>query len=261
MVEQKRSILIISGLDPGGGAGFIADVRVAHAQGMRTAGVVTALTEQDTLGVRQVHPVPADVIADQLRAILTDIEVSAVKIGMLGNEDITVQVADALSAARPPAVWDPIVRPTSGSVYLYQGNPLRALQLLSSHIGVITPNVLEAELLAGRAIRSLDDMRSAARELRERLGGQAAVLLKGGHLPGHEAVDVLATSHDIIELHGQPIQLAEPVHGTGCALSTALACNLGLGMDMVEAARAAKELVAASMRDPQRPGRGAPSVM
>lgn len=255
-----RSLLVISGLDPGGGAGFIADVRVAAAHGLRAIGVVTALTEQDTRGVRAVHPVPAEVIGDQLRAVLSDIEVCAVKIGMLESEDVTRAVADALDAVGGAAVWDPIVRPTSGRVPLYRDDPRRAAEILARHIGVVTPNVPEAEALTGRDIATMDDMHAAARSLSALVGG-AAVLLKGGHLAGHEASDVLLTSAGICELHGERHPLDRPVHGTGCALSTALACQLGLGADIDSAARAAKRYVADRLRAPITPGRGAAAVL
>jgi hydroxymethylpyrimidine/phosphomethylpyrimidine kinase len=276
MAEPKRSLLVISGLDPGGGAGFIADVRVAAAHGLRAIGVVTALTEQDTRGVRAVHPVPAEVIGDQLRALLADIEVCAVKIGMLGNEEVARVVAEALNAVGPAAVWDPIVRPTSGRVPLYLGDPVRAAEILAPHIGVITPNVPEAEALTGQRIAGVADMHGAARAVRALVGG-ADVLLKGGHLPGHQATDVLLTragpkAHGVkhgvehgvercVELHSELLALDEPVHGTGCALSTALACQLGLGADMDSAARAAKRYVAERLRAPVRPGRGGAAVL
>lgn len=285
-MTTEPSVLVISGLDPAGGAGFIADVRVAAAHGLRAIGVVTALTEQDTTGVRAVHPVPADILADQLRAILWDVEVAAVKIGMLGNQAVAEAVAEALHAVAAPAVWDPVLRPTAGRVPLYDGDPARALGLLAGHMTVMTPNLPEAELLWGQPIADLAAMQRAAGELRARVG--AAVLLKGGHLAelgelgdpgagakvggdagsepgrgaGGDAVDVLA--HDAgppLLLRAPRLALAQPVHGTGCALSTALACGLALGREVADAAGAAKRFVADRIAAPRRAGRGAPSVM
>jgi hydroxymethylpyrimidine kinase/phosphomethylpyrimidine kinase len=195
---------------------------------------------------------------------LADIEVCAVKIGMLGNEEVARAVAEALNAVGPAAVWDPIVRPTSGRVPLYLGDPVRAAEILAPHIGVVTPNLPEAEALTGQRIASVADMHGAARAVRALVGG-AAVLLKGGHLPERQATDVLLTGagpevHGV-ELRGELLALDEPVHGTGCALSTALACQLGLGADMNSAARAAKAYVAERLRAPPRPGRGAAAVL
>jgi hydroxymethylpyrimidine/phosphomethylpyrimidine kinase len=264
MADSRRSLLIISGLDPGGGAGFIADVRVAAAHGLRAIGVITALTEQDTRGVRAVHLVPAEVLGDQLRALLSDIEVAAVKIGMLGSEEIARVVAEALNAVGPAAVWDPIVQPTSGRVPLYQGDPVRAAEILAPHIGVVTPNVPEAEALTGQRIAGMTDMRDAARAVRALVRG-ADVLLKGGHLPERQATDLLFTGvgpdERFIELEGELHALDAPVHGTGCALSTALACHLGLGADIQSAAREAKRYVAERLGAPVKPGRGAAAVL
>lgn len=258
-MADTPSLLVISGLDPSGGAGFIADVRVAELHHLRAVGVITALTEQDTHGVRSVHPVSADVLTDQLRAIVSDIEVAAVKIGMLGSEDITRAVADALAAVGAPVVWDPIVRPTAGSVRLYEGDPAQAARLLAAHLAVVTPNVPEAEALTGMRISDRADMRRAAVAIRELTGG-AAALLKGGHLSGFEAVDVLAAG-DVMELEGDVVALERPVHGTGCAFSTTLACQLAAGADMASACRTAKRFVARRLRTPERPGRGLPAVL
>lgn len=258
------ALLIVSGLDPSGGAGFIADVRVAQLHGVRPVGVITALTEQTTAGVRAVHAVPAAVVGEQLRALLADIDVAAVKIGMLATEAIAAAVADALAATGRLAVWDPIFRPTSGQVPLYDGDPAALVGLLGGYIRVITPNIPEAEALSGVSIGDPAAMAAAARALCQSLG--AAALVKGGHLPGHAAVDVLTTgptAEDTTELTGELLALAEPVHGTGCALSTALACELARMSepDVLAAARAAKRFVAERMAHPARPGPGAPAVL
>jgi hydroxymethylpyrimidine/phosphomethylpyrimidine kinase len=258
-MTTEPSLLVISGLDPGGGAGFIADIRVAAAHGLRAIGVVTALTEQDTAGVRAANPVPAGVVADQLRAILWDIEVAAVKIGMLGSEAVAEAVAEALHAVAAPVVWDPVLRPTAGRVPLYDGDPARAAALLAGHVTVMTPNAPEAAVLWGRDIEDVATMRRAAGDLCARMG--AAVLVKGGHLGGAEAVDVLATADQVQELRGPRLAVDRPVHGTGCALSTALACGLAAGQELAAAARSAKHFVAGRIGQPRRPGRGAPSVM
>jgi len=255
---MNRSIVIISGLDPSGGAGFIADTRVAAERGLRPVGVVTALTEQDTCGARAVEPVSAEMLADQLRALLSDIEVHAVKIGMLGSEAIAEAVASALQLTSAPVVWDPVLRPTRGGAALYLGDPQRARALLDPHLTLMTPNAAEAEVLWGESVRTLEEMRAAAAGL---CGTGQAVLVTGGDLGDGDAVDFLAADGVVNELRGERVRGDQPVHGTGCLLSTAIACELARGATLAAAARAAKALVAERLRAPVRVGRGSPSVV
>ncbi len=255
---MDRSIVIISGLDPSGGAGFIADTRVALEHGVRPVGVVTALTEQDTSGVRAVEPVSHEVLDGQLRALLSDIEVHAVKIGMLGSEEIATVVADALELTGAPVVWDPVLRPTRGQVPLYRGDPQRALALLAPHLSLMTPNAAEAEVLWGRPVRTAEEMREAAAGIS---GGEGAVLVTGGDLEEAEAVDCLAWDGRVREYRSARVAQAAPVHGTGCYLSTSIACGLARGAAVDAAVEAAKKRVTERLRNPQTPGRGLPSVV
>ncbi len=252
------AVALIAGLDPSGGAGLIADVRVASAHRNRPVGVVTALTVQDTAGVRSVHPLPAEVVGDQLTALFSDIQVAAVKIGMLGDEAITEQVARALELVSAPVVWDPVLAPGAGRVPLFAGDPRRAAALLAGHVTVATPNLDEAAALLGRAVVDLDGARAAAVALVGVLGG--AVVVTGGHLPG-DAVDVLATAAGTIDVPGARVGRAGAVHGTGCAYSTALACALADGLGLEAAARLAKEFVTARLGHAARPGRGRPALL
>jgi hydroxymethylpyrimidine/phosphomethylpyrimidine kinase len=251
-----RSVLVIAGLDPSGGAGILADARVIERHGLRAVGVVTALTEQTSEGVRAVHPVEPEVLGAQLTALLGDVEVAAVKIGMLATEPITRAVADALAMTAAPVVWDPIVRPTRGYVALYAGDPGEALAELAPHLAVVTPNLAEAALLAGRPVADLDAMRAAAAALAARAG---ACLVTGGHLAG-DPIDVLASSAGVVEIAGPRIGAGE-VHGTGCALASALACQLALGAALEPAARAATGFVRARLAAPITAGRAMPSVV
>jgi len=255
------NILLVSGLDPSGGAGFLADARVAAEHGLRPVGVVTGLTEQDTSGVRAANVVPTDIIEAQLRALLSDVEVVAVKVGMLGSEQIAAVVAEALSLTRAPVVWDPVLHPTRGRIPLYEGSPARAMQLLTPHVAVLTPNLAEAAALTGGdVIEDVSGMKRAAEALRS--SGMEAVVITGGHLRGTTtATDVLATDAGTISIIGEWIDTGGPVHGTGCALSTALACRLGRGDGVESAARAAKDFVATRLRSARRPGRGIPAVV
>lgn len=253
------SLLLVAGLDPSGGAGILADTRVAERRGCRPVGVVTGLTDQDTTGVRAPNVAPADVIEAQLRALLADVELAAVKVGMLGSERIAGVVASALDATRAPVVWDPVLLPTRGRVTLYEGSAVRAAQLLAPHVAVITPNLHEAGALVGFDVATRADMRRAASALRA--AGFAAALVTGGHLDGDDAVDVLAHPGGVVELAGPRLATDGPVHGTGCALSTALACELASGATLEEAARTAKAFVADLLTAPIRPGRGLAAIL
>jgi len=252
------AVALIAGLDPSGGAGLIADVRVASAHHNRPVGVVTALTVQDTSGVRSVHAVPAEVVGDQLTAIFSDIQVGAVKIGMLGNGAIAEAVARALELVAAPVVWDPVLAAGAGGTPLYAGDPAGAAALLARHVTVATPNLEEATALLGRPVVDLAGARAAAAALVGVLGD--AVVVTGGHLPG-DAVDVLATAAGVVDIPGARIGNAGSVHGTGCAYSTALACALADGLALEAAARLAKQFVVARLGQAVRPGRGRPALL
>ncbi len=260
MSTARPGVLLISGLDPSGGAGLLADVRVCEQHECRPIGVTTALTEQSTAEVRAVNPVAPTIVGDQLRMILTDVEVTAVKIGMLGSEAIADEVARALELTAAPVVWDPALRATAGRVALYAGDPGRAIELLDGHIALFTPNSEEAHALTGIRVDSVGDAVAAGMALYQR--GMGAVLIKGGHWGGAtEAIDVLVTPDGHEVLSAPRFATDGPVHGTGCALSTAIACNLAAGVSLAEACRAAKAYVAALIADAVDPGRGRSAVL
>jgi len=252
-------VLICAGLDPSGGAGLIADVRIASALGARPVGVVTALTVQDTQGVRSAHPLDAEVVGAQLAALLSDVEVKGVKLGMLGGVDLARQIAAGLHLTAAPVVWDPIGAPSLGAVAFDRELFEEMLRALAPHLTLITPNADELAVLTKQRIGDLDDLVAAARQLAGRIG--AAVLAKGGHAGGPESVDVLVSGERVEALRSPRVAAGEHVHGTGCALSTAIASHLALGASLVEACRAAKALVGARIAAPVRPGRGAAAVV
>ena len=253
-----KNLLVISGLDPGGGAGFLADARIAAEHDLRVAGVVTVLTEQDSRGLREAVPVDPKLVGAQLRAILSDMEVAAIKIGALGTQESASEVASALALTAAPAVLDPVVRASSGPGALFLGDPATALAALMPHLALITPNIAEAEALSGIAIADPEAMEAAARAL---AAAGAAVLVKGGHLAGEDALDLLARGEVIVRLEGDRIPGGTEVHGTGCALSTAIASRLALGDALEDAVRSAKAYVAARLWAPATPGRGAASIV
>jgi hydroxymethylpyrimidine/phosphomethylpyrimidine kinase len=256
----RPNVLVIAGLDPSGGAGLVADVRVCEQHDCRPMAVATALTEQSTAEVRASNPVAATIVGDQLRMILTDVELAAVKIGMLGSEQITDEVARALELTSAPVVWDPVLRATAGRISLYAGDPARAIELLDGHITLFTPNSDEAHALTGIQIDSVGDAVAAGMALYQR--GMNAVLVKGGHWgDASESIDVLVTPDGHEVLTAPRFVTDGPIHGTGCALSSAIACNLAAGLSLVEACRTAKAYVTALIADAVYPGRGHGAVL
>jgi len=255
------NVLVIAGLDPSGGAGLVADVRVCEQHGARPMAVATALTEQTTVELRAANVVSHETVGDQLRAILSDVEIDAVKIGMLGSMLVAEQVARALELTAARVVWDPVGRPTRGHVALFEGDLREAAALLAPHVTLVTPNADEAVLLAGgpAAISTLADAAAVAQALRGL--GFAGVLVKGGHW-GADAIDLLlAGAGAPVVLAGPRLVTDGPVHGTGCALATAIACNLATGCDLEAACRAGKSYVASRIAAAVRPGRGRQAVL
>jgi hydroxymethylpyrimidine/phosphomethylpyrimidine kinase len=254
-------VLICSGLDPSGGAGLIADVRVVSALGARPVGVVTSQTVQDTQGMRSYHDVDPDVLGAQLVSLLSDIEVRAVKIGLVPSRAVATELGNALELTGAPVVWDPVNAPSLGDIRLDRNVFDDTLAALGRHLTLITPNVRELAELGQRTIRTLEEAIAAGAALAAIIG--AAVLVKGGHLAttGTDAIDVLIMKNTVEELRGPRIARGEDVHGTGCALSSAIAAHLARGFELVEACRAAKQFVASRIATPVRPGRGAAAVV
>jgi hydroxymethylpyrimidine/phosphomethylpyrimidine kinase len=252
-------VLVVAGLDPSGGAGLIADVRVISALGCRPVGVVTALTVQNTTAVVDTEAMSADRVREQLEFLLSDVEVRAVKIGMIGSSAIAEGVAKALALTAAPVVWDPILAPSRGDVRFADSLFGHAVAALAPHVTVLTPNAGELGFMTGTPVTSLAQAAVVGRDLAERL--RTAVLVKGGHLGGDESVDLLCHAGGVEALHGPRTAGGEHVHGTGCALSSALAAHLARGAELVDACRAAKQFVASRIASPVRPGRGAAAVV
>jgi hydroxymethylpyrimidine/phosphomethylpyrimidine kinase len=257
--DAAPDVLICAGLDPSGGAGLIADVRVISSLGCRPVGVVTALTVQNTTAVVDTEALGADRIREQLEFLLSDIEVRAVKIGMIGSSAIAQAMARALDLTAAPVVWDPIVHPSRGDVRFVDSLFGHAVAALAPHVAVLTPNAGELAFMTGAPITSLVEAEAVGTALSRRL--RTAVLVKGGHLGGAESVDLLCRADSVEVLRGPRTPGGEHVHGTGCALASALAAHLARGLELVDACRAAKDFVAARIASPVRPGRGAPSLV
>ena len=262
-------LLICAGLDPSGGAGLIADVRVASSLGVRPAGVVTALTVQNTTGVVDCQACDPDLVGHQLAFLLTDIEVKAVKIGMIGSTPIAKAIANALHLTSAPVVWDPVLYPSRGDVPLVDSLFGDAITALRPHLAIVTPNARELAFMTNLAITDLASAEAAGRVLAQRL--DCAVLVKGGHIAPaagpaegglHDAIDVLISASGAREeLRAPRIRDGEHVHGTGCALSAAIAAYLANGRELADACRLAKDFVRERIAAPARPGRGAPAVV
>ncbi len=233
MTSTLTVALTIAGSDSGGGAGIQADLKTFHQFGVFGTSAVTAITAQNTQGVRGVHPVPLDMVRAQIDAVVEDLRPRAVKTGMLATRDLVEGVAAALRDHRLERyVMDPVMVASSGDRLLDADAEEALVTALLPLAALVTPNTHEARILTGRAVRTEDDLRRAARELVER--GAGAALVKGGHLEGDEAVDLLWDGQE--ERVWRRPRLDTPhTHGTGCTLSAAAAACLARGLPLAEA--------------------------
>ena len=231
-MQARGRVLIIAGSDSGGGAGIQADIKTVTALGGYAATAITAVTVQNTLGVSAVHPIPAPVVTAQARAVLDDLGADAIKTGMLGDAAMVEAVAEVLAGAGLPAVIDPVMVAKGGASLLAPDATAAVRRRLVPLAALLTPNVLEAQALSGLQIASLDDQRRAGDALLA--AGAKAVLMKGGHLPGAQVVDLLITpgGETAFEAERSP---GRHTHGTGCTLASACAAGLAQGLGLTEA--------------------------
>jgi len=239
-------VLSIAGSDSGGGAGIQADLKTFAALGCYGMTAITALTAQNTLGVRAIHGVPPQMLRDQIDAVLEDIGAHAVKVGMLHAPEIVQTVAEAIDRhALQKVVLDPVMVATSGAVLIDSPAITVLVRELFHRALVVTPNLDEASLLVGRPLGSESDMESAAQELPSMAAH--AVLLKGGHLSGDLVCDLLLTKNGGPHWMRAPRIHTANTHGTGCTLSSAIAAHLALGATLLEAVQAAHAYVRAAL--------------
>lgn len=235
--------LSIAGLDPSGGAGILADVKAMSALGAYACAVVAALTAQNTRAVTDIAPVDPRFVRAQIDTLFDDLTIHAVKIGMLGQRAVIEVVADRLAQFAPPhIVLDPVMVAKSGDLLLEQVAVGALREQLVPLATILTPNLPEAGvLLAQRSVETVREMRRVAEQLRNLMSyaGHRWVLLKGGHLPGANTIDLLHDGDVMIELPGHRIETRN-THGTGCTLSAALAALLPQTDNTPEAARRAK---------------------
>jgi hydroxymethylpyrimidine/phosphomethylpyrimidine kinase len=246
--------LTIAGSDSGGGAGIQADLKTFQQFGVFGTSVITAITAQNTLGVRAVHPVPVDVVEAQMAALADDLPPRGTKTGMLATADLVRAVAGGIRRhAFPNYVLDPVMVATSGDRLLTREAEATIAEVLVPLASVVTPNLDEAAILVQDEVRSVEQMERAGKAL-VTMGARAA-LVKGGHLDGVEVVDVLVTANTLRRFSHPRVQ-TRSTHGTGCTLSAALAAGLALGQPLEPAVAGALDFVHRAIAAAPGLGRG-----
>lgn len=250
----RGRVLIVAGSDSGGGAGLQADLKTVTVLGGYGATAVTALTAQNSLGVFGVIDVPPDFIRQQMDLVLDDIGADVVKTGMLSRAEAIAAIADSLAAKAPqvPLVVDPVMVAKGGHRLLDDTAHALLRARLIPRASLLTPNIPEAEELTGMVIRDIDDMLVAARRLLAL--GPRAVLLKGGHLPGRQVVDLLL-EQNAVQWFENPRLDSRNTHGTGCTLASAIAVSLAQGLALPAAVERARDFVRTAIAS--APGFGA----
>lgn len=246
--------LSIAGSDPSGGAGLQADLKTFHQLGVYGEAVITLVTVQNTRGLHRVEVLAAELVLEQLHAVISDIPPKAAKTGALGDRSVMEGIADMAAGFAFPLVVDPVMLSKNGAALMDDAARAAFAEKLLPHAFLLTPNLDEAAALTGVAVDSPESMAAAARRLVEM--GSANVLVKGGHLEG-DALDILVTSsgeqHDF-----RASRIAtRHTHGTGCTFSAAITAGLAKGLKLTEAIRIAKAFVTAAIR--ANPGLGAGS--
>jgi hydroxymethylpyrimidine/phosphomethylpyrimidine kinase len=245
-------LLSIAGFDPSCGAGTAADLKTFAAHGCYGVAAITSLTVQNTQGVEAVHNLPSAELRGELEVLAKDCDIVAVKIGMLGNRGNAVVVGEFLDTHKfAQVIHDPVMKSSSGTELLDAGGIKYLAAELLKRSSVVTPNILEAEILTGMSIRELADMEAAAKKIFEM--GAPAVIVKGGHMD--RAVDVLFDGSELIQLGGDRVK-SDNTHGTGCTFASALAAQLASGRSLVEAATLAKAYVTKAIEKGYAIGKG-----
>lgn len=239
-----KKVMTVAGSDSGGGAGIQADLKTFAAMRVYGTSAITALTAQNTLGVTGIHVVPPDFVAMQMDAVLEDITIDAVKTGMLGSVENVHVLRNRIDKYRiPNLVTDPVMVATSGDS-LVEGDQVKLCdaikELLMPVSRVVTPNIPEAELMTGKSITCIDDMKAACEEI---FGwGAASVVVKGGHLDHEDSVDILFDGSFFHEFRDKRIHTTN-THGTGCTFASAVAAGLAGGLEVYEAVETARTFV------------------
>ena len=252
LINNLPVALTIAGSDSGGGAGLQADLRVFQVAGVHGASVVTALTAQNPKKVRSVEPVKSRLLREQLESVFDGFKIKAAKTGMLLTATNVEKVAEWFAGRGIPLVVDPVMISTSGTVLLKK-NAIKSLRKnLLPVAGLVTPNIPEAEQLTGMKVRNQIEQQAAACALYESSG--CSVLLKGGHLPENQAVDVFFGENGVRIFSAHRVK-ARQLPGTGCFYSAWITVRLTKGKDLLSAIRFAKKRMTAAIGNPRQAGR------
>lgn len=242
--------LTIAGSDSSGGAGIQADLKTFSALGVYGASVLTAITAQNTVGVQGVEMLPAAFVEQQMASVFDDLQIGAVKTGMLGTADIIRAVAQRLASTRVPCVVDPVMVATSGDLLIEEAAVTVIKTELFGVAALVTPNVDEAAQLLGlERATTRDELVAQGEALRS--AGCNAVLMKGGHIDSERADDVLVTADGPVIIEGRRVATAN-THGTGCTLGSAIAAHLAAGFPLEAAVRASKTYLTAALEQADR---------
>jgi hydroxymethylpyrimidine/phosphomethylpyrimidine kinase len=260
MAEKQPVVLTIAGFDPSSGAGVTADIKTIAAHTCYGVACVTAMTVQSTSGVRRMEALDPALVSDTLVELANDLDIAAVRIGMLGSGKVARAVADFLGKRSSGdrianVVLDPVLRSSSGADLLDASGTKVLVERLIPLADVVTPNVDEAGILTGTKVRDIEDMRAAAAKLHDM--GALAVVVTGGDL--EKATDLLSfrTERTVEqEIFKAERQRSNSTHGTGCAFATAMACHLALDRGLAEATLLAKTYVSAAISNAQPLGKG-----
>lgn len=249
-MKQYKIGLTIAGSDPSGGAGLQADIKTMSALGVYAASAIVAVVDENTVGVYGVHPIPVKFVEGQIRSVIDDIGVDAVKIGMLHSSELILTVRDTLRDYPDVRniVLDPVMVATSGDPLLQEDAVATLRDELIPYSRVITPNLPEASLLLGEKVEYQDQFEKAARMLSKLSGGNVSVMLKAGHLENDQLTDIFynAETDKSIKLTSERIS-TKNTHGTGCTLSSAIAAYLAKGADLDTAATLGKRYISDSI--------------
>jgi hydroxymethylpyrimidine/phosphomethylpyrimidine kinase len=254
-MRKLARVLTIAGSDSGGGAGIQADLKTFQAFDVYGMSVITSVTAQNTQEVRSVYNISPVVIADQIDMVVSDIGVDAVKVGMLSNADIIKVVAKKIFEHKlQNVVLDPVMVAKSGCFLLQKGDEEYLIKELLPQVELVTPNIPEAEIISNSKIKDLEDMKQAAREINKL--GVNSVLIKGGHLPGTEIIDLLFYNGKFFVYRSRRVE-TQNTHGTGCTLSSAIAASLADGYNLQEAVDRARNYVYKAIKNaPDNIGKG-----
>ena len=242
-MKTPSIVLTIAGSDSSGGAGIQADIKTISAMGSYACSVITSVTAQNTLGVQAIHPIPSDMVRQQIESVMDDLHPKAIKIGMVCDKDIALTIAESICKYQPRwVVYDPVMVSTSGHKLMTDDTIDIIRQKLIPQATLITPNLHEAKILLGNSLKDEEEMKKGAELLGKTY--RCSVLIKGGHLGSDEMCDILydTTEKQCFCYHAPKIE-SRNLHGTGCTLSSAIATKLSQGHPLKEGIALAKDYV------------------